>query len=116
MFRFATSAGKVLDAGAVSQKVRALARKTGVRLSMKTLRRGFGCRYAGKVSAHVLQRLMRHANIKTTLNYYVNIDDAVEAAVLGVQRNTSRNTPSDSVAMPAEADDVTPCHEKSNSP
>jgi hypothetical protein len=34
---------------------------------------------------------MRHANIKTTLDYYVNIDDAVEAAIFGSQRNISRN-------------------------
>ena len=60
---------------------------------MHALRRGFGCRYAGKVSAHVLQRLMRHASIKTTMDYYANVDAAVEEAVLGPQRNTLRNTP-----------------------
>src|SRR5262249_50604777 len=31
----------------VGYKVRRLARRAGVRLSMRTLRRGFGCRYAG---------------------------------------------------------------------
>jgi hypothetical protein len=50
-----------------------------------------GCRYASTVLAHVLQRLMRHANINTTMDYYVNIDAAVEEAVLGPQRKTSRN-------------------------
>ena len=59
---------------------------------MKTLRAGFGCRYAGKVPAQVLQRLMRHADIKTTMGYYANVDDAVMDAVLGGKRNTSRNT------------------------
>jgi hypothetical protein len=48
---------------------------------MKTLRKGFGCYYAQRESAHVLQKLMRHADIKTTLRYYVNFDNAVEAAV-----------------------------------
>jgi integrase len=76
-----------------------LARKAGVKLGAHALRRGFGCRYAGKVSAHVLQRLMRHANIATTMNYYANIDAAVEEAVLGPQCNTSRNT----VACPPES-------------
>ena len=33
---------------------KALAKKAGVKLTMKSLRRGFGCRYAGKVSAHIL--------------------------------------------------------------
>src|SRR5262249_26520307 len=45
VFRFTDRAGKVLDAGAVSQRVRALAKRAGVKITMKTLRRGFGCRY-----------------------------------------------------------------------
>ena len=60
---------------------------------MKALRRGFGCRYAGKVPAQVLQKLMRHVNIKTTMDFYANVDAAVEEAVLGPQRNTSCNSP-----------------------
>ena len=48
---------------------------------MHTLRKGFGCRYAGRVAAHVLQRFMRHANIKTTMDYYANVDDAKQAAI-----------------------------------
>src|SRR5262249_27456010 len=69
-----------------------LAKHAGVRLSMHSLRKGFGCRHAGKVPAQVLQRLMRHSNIKTTMDYYANIDEAVEEAILGMQRNTLRNT------------------------
>ena len=42
--------------------------------------------------AQVLQKLMRHRNIKTTMDYYANVDEAVMDAVLGVQRNTSRNS------------------------
>jgi integrase len=72
--------------------VRALAARAGVKLTMQTLRKGFGCRYAGKVSAQVLQRLMRHAHISTTMAFYANIDDAVEEAVFGPGRNTSRNS------------------------
>jgi integrase len=70
-------------------KVIALARRAGVPLTMRSLRRGFGCRYAGSVPAQTLQRLMRHSDIKTTLSYYANLDEAAEAAVLG---NSSRNT------------------------
>jgi integrase len=76
----------------MSCRVLALAKKAGVKLSMHTLRKGFGCRYAGKVPAQVLQKLMRHANIKTTMDYYANVDEAVEAAVLGERCNSSRNT------------------------
>jgi integrase len=71
----------VLGPGGVSQIVRALARKAGLRMTMKSLRRGFGCYYAARVPAQALQKLMRHANIKTTVDYYANVDDAVEAAV-----------------------------------
>jgi hypothetical protein len=35
---------------------------------------------------------MRHAHISTTLDYYANLDAAVEEAVLGFRRNTRRNS------------------------
>src|SRR5262249_20240055 len=73
-------------------KVNNLARKAGVKLSLHPLRRGFGCRYAGKVPAQVLQRLMRHSSISTTMDYYANVDDAMMEAVLGPGRNSSRNS------------------------
>jgi integrase len=85
--------GRVIGAAAVSDRVTRLARRAGVRLTMHTLRKGFGCHYAGKVPAQVLQKLMRHTSIKATMDYYANVDAAVEAAVLGPQRNSSRNTP-----------------------
>jgi integrase len=91
VFCFVDHGGKPLTLSGISDRVTDLALKARVRLTMHSLRRGFGCRYAGKVSAHVLQRLMRHANIKTTLDYYANIDLAVEEAVLGPQRNGLRN-------------------------
>lgn len=84
-----------LHGDAMSDRVIRLARKAGVRLTMHTLRKGFGCRYAGKVPAQVLQKLMRHRNIKTTMDYYANVDEAVMAAVLGEsigQPNSLPNT------------------------
>jgi integrase len=93
VFRFVTArAHKPIGLCAVSHRIITLARRAGVKLTMKSLRKGFGCRYAGKVSAHVLQKLMRHSNIRTTLDYYVNIDTAVEEAVLGQSRSSSRST------------------------
>ena len=38
------------------------------------LRRSFGNRWASRVKPPVLQRLMRHASIQTTLTYYVDLD------------------------------------------
>jgi integrase len=84
--------GKPWRLATVSGYVSCLAKRAGVRLTMKSLRRGFGCRYAGKVPAQVLQKLMRHANIKTTMDYYANVDDAVMEAVLGPQHNREHNT------------------------
>ena len=94
VFRFLSRRTKErLHVDAMSDRVVRLARRAGVRLTMHTLRKGFGCRYAGRVPAQVLQKLMRHRNIKTTMDYYANVDDAVMEAVLGRQPNSLLNTP-----------------------
>jgi integrase len=116
VFFFPDRTGQPLGPGGVSQRVAALAKRAGVRLTMKSLRRGFGCRYAGKVPAQVLQKLMRHANIKTTMDYHANVDGAVEAAVLGEQRNSSRNKAAVEPPAADDTDDVTPCEESPNYP
>jgi len=91
---------RVLSLQALSCRIVTLAREAGVRLTMRSLRRGFGCRYAGKVPAQVLQKLMRHANIQTTVGFYANVDAAAEEAVLGDRRNRGRNK--DGVGMPTD--------------
>jgi site-specific recombinase XerD len=96
-----------ISSASMSDRVVRLARLAGVRLTMHTLRKGFGCRYAGKVPAQVLQKLMRHRNIKTTMDYYANVDDAVMEAVLGPQCNSSRNTRSTAQTDPKTTGDVT---------
>jgi integrase len=78
-----------LTRSAATQKVVTLARRAGVPLTLRTLRRGFGCRYAGQVPAQTLQRLMRHASINTTLAYYANLDAAAEEAILGKKSETN---------------------------
>jgi integrase len=108
VFHFTTRDGRPMALSTVSDRVVRLAKRAGVKLTMKALRRGFGCRYAGKVSAHVLQRLMRHADIKTTMDYYADIDAAVEEAVMGPQRNTSRNTPQERATQPTDPRDASP--------
>jgi hypothetical protein len=77
---------------------------------MHSLRKGFGCRYAAKVPAQVLQKLMRHSNIKTTMDYYANVDDAVEQAVLGqtddppIFKNKTRGIPHPHAPIPSAPD------------
>jgi integrase len=116
VFQFRNRKGEVLGADAVCQRVEALAKKAGVKLTMKSLRKGFGCRYAGKVPAQVLQKLMRHANIRTTMDYYANVDDAVEEAVLGPQRNTSRNNSPTPASAATSESDANPSTPTTNSP
>jgi integrase len=66
----------------VSRKFTKLAKKAGLKITLHDLRRSFGSRYAAVVPAPVLQRLMRHADIKTTLAFYTNVDDVLEEAIL----------------------------------
>jgi integrase len=66
----------------VSRKFGKLARKAGLKITLHDLRRSFGSRYAAAVPAPVLQRLMRHADIKTTLAYYTDVDDVLDEAIL----------------------------------
>jgi len=107
VFRFVSlRGGGPLSRSALSCRVGAVAKAAGVKVTMKTLRRGFGCRYAGRVSAQVLQKLMRHSNIAITMDYYANVDQAVEEAVLGPQRNTSRKTPQDDAGPRAVLNDA----------
>jgi integrase len=92
VFRFLNQKGEPPPSVTVSYWVTRLARRAGVKLSMQSLRRGFGSYYAARVPAQVLQKLMRHASIRTTMDYYANVDDAVVQAVLDRRRNSGRNT------------------------
>src|SRR5262249_35588950 len=93
VFRFQSPKdGHEIGSSAVSDRVRQLAKHAGVPLTMHALRKGFGCRYAAEVPAQVLQRLMRHASIRTTMDFYVNTDQAAMDAVLRGSRNSSRNS------------------------
>jgi integrase len=108
VFRFTDRGGRPLAELAVSHRVVNLARQAGVKLTMRTLRKGFGCYYASRVPAQVLQKLMRHADIKTTMAYYANVDEAVEQAVQSRHCNTSRNTSPRAGTAPEKREDVTP--------
>jgi integrase len=66
----------------VSRKFSRLAKKAGLKITLHDLRRSFGSRYASVVPAPVLQRLMRHADIKTTLAYYTDVDNVLDEAIL----------------------------------
>lgn len=93
----------------MQMKIASLAQQAGVKLTMRTLRRGFGCYWAARVSAQVLQKLMRHSTIMLTMTYYANMDDAAMEAVLGRKsslRNTSRNSENAPATSYQEPDDA----------
>jgi integrase len=99
----------------MSTRVADLARAAGVKLTYKSLRRGFGCRLAAKVPAQVLQRLMRHASIATTMAFYANVDEAAMEAILGKrspERNRKCNKAPSAPPPAASADDGNPCEER----
>ena len=65
-------------------KIRYLARKAAAKLSKHKLRKRFGCRLAkvlGKRGAAMLDELMRHSSMQVTMDYYANVDDALQDAI-----------------------------------
>ncbi len=83
VFRLNQNAGTApLDPHHVGQIVDAIGKKSGVIVnpvdgkfaSAHDLRRSFGTRWAKRVMPAILRRLMRHANVQTTMQYYVDLD------------------------------------------
>jgi integrase len=74
----------------LSKAVTRIGRKAGIitnaargkPASAHDLRRSFGSRWAMKVPPVVLQKLMRHETIETTMKYYVNLDSSQIGSVL----------------------------------
>jgi len=89
--------------------------------SAHDLRRSFGTRWAKRVMPAVLQRLMRHAEIATTMKYYVTMDaDEVADQVWGRDwdsGNTSGNNrpepAQNAEGAPDAATSETPCGDSS---
>jgi hypothetical protein len=60
----------------------------------------------GQVSAQVLQKLMRHRNIKTTMDFHANVDDAVRAEWNGLSNTRPPAGPTTEKAI-----DANPAHD-----
>jgi hypothetical protein len=58
--------------------------------SAHDLRRAFGTRWAKRVMPAILQRLMRHSAIQTTMSYYVDLDAAEVADELWAKFSTTQ--------------------------
>lgn len=104
VFQFLDRFGQPIGITGVCARIRKLAIRAGLKMTYRTLRRAFGCKYAATVPAQVLQRLMRHSDIKTTMTYYANVDEAVDNAVLGNTHAVSRNSANGADAQTGDAD------------
>jgi integrase len=85
---FGTTAGVKVDVGVRAGK------PSLKYASAHDLRRAFGLRWSTRVMPPILQQLMRHESIETTLRYYVGRDAEATADVLweAVAGNTSGNS------------------------
>ncbi|MCA9051948.1 MAG: site-specific integrase [Planctomycetaceae bacterium] len=59
--------------------------------SAHDIRRAFGTRWAKIVPASLLQKLMRHSNIETTMSFYVNI--TAKDTLSEIRRHVRKNSP-----------------------
>ena len=96
VFRLTTAAGVPIQPNRIGRIVERIGKVAKVKVGTRTkrdkktgtvtevpvfagchsFRRGFGSKWARRVSTSVLRRLMRHASITTTEAYYVNLDAA----------------------------------------
>lgn len=83
--------GRAVSKWAATRRFAGLCQRAGIRATYHSLRKAFGTRHAATQPLQVLQRLMRHADPSLTTRYYLNLDRAVEAAVLGAARNVPRD-------------------------
>ena len=123
VFRLTNAAGKPIHPNEVGRIVERIGKAAKVKVGTRatrdkegkpltvpvfagchSLRRGFGSKWARRVTPSILKRLMRHASIATTEGYYVHIDAAdvgnelwaawgEKTAVAGNGLQQSSNTP-----------------------
>lgn len=95
----------------VSARLSAIGKAAGVKVSgvdarkvkfasAHDLRRSFGNRWAPRVMPLDLQRLMRHENIKTTTDYYLNLEPEGLAARLWAGGHTGGHTGAETPVFP----------------
>lgn len=83
--------GKVLSK--IGKAARVIVNDEGKFASAHDLRRSFGTRWASRVTSVELQKLMRHADIKTTLEYYVDLDQqALYRKMTALARDAERQS------------------------
>lgn len=93
---FRQDSGPVFPLGTgrwVWERVRDIARAAGLEgVHLRMLRRSLASRYAPEVSAPVLQRLMRHSDIRTTLAHYADVGGELDEAIHALPGSGRRPT------------------------
>ena len=111
--------GEPITPGRIGRLVSKIGKKAGVVVnkvagkfaSCHDLRRTFGTRWASRVKPAVLQRLMRHANIATTMGYYVALDAGDVADDLWAKFGATYNNPYNKRPLTAPEAETAPADE-----
>jgi integrase len=100
--------GTSISAHSVGQLVASIGKRAGAIVnavdgktaSAHDLRRSFASRWAKRVAPAILQKLMRHASIQTTMGYYVDLDVDEMADELWANHpvTTARSLPSSNIS------------------
>jgi hypothetical protein len=126
------AARRIPVGGGLSEVICKIGKKAGVVVnkadgkfaSAHDLRRAFGTRWAGKIRPATLMLLMRHADIATTMNYYVaqDSDDVADELWAGYKPatpvkniengNTMGNTQQYRATNSEPVNDISPCNAK----
>lgn len=85
----------VKQISAIGKKARVVVTPDGKNATAHDLRRSFGTRWAMKVQPAVLQQLMRHASIETTMQYYVDLQAHDLAAELWKTKQVAQSVAPD---------------------
>jgi integrase len=73
--------------GRIGKAAGVIVAESGKHATAQDLRRSFGSRWARRVKPAVLQQLMRHSSIETTMQYYVHLDAESVGAELAAAMN-----------------------------
>ncbi len=112
VFQMTGKTGRAVNADAVGRLVSAIGEIAGVvtdkaagkHATAHDLRRSFGTRWSKRVKPATLQRLMRHADIKTTMDFYVQQDADDIAADLWADHKKLGDTSGDTYQLSASTD------------
>lgn len=112
---FATVSEAICEMGKVAKVKVAENKKGRVKYaSAHDLRRAFGFRWSQRVMPAVLQQMMRHESIQTTMEFYVGKNsEAAAEAIWSALANTLANTSQKPVLDRAEANSANSCESRS---